>query len=175
MAVELHVAELDEHRFANWDEFVARSPAATFFHRAGWKRVIEKSLGHRAYYVYAERGGSIKGILPLVHIKSPLFGNSLSSLPFCVYGGPVAADAAVIVALDRSARSLAECLDVSHLEYRHIEPRSYAGAVEKSDLYVTFRKPIDADPDKNMLAIPRKQRAMVRKGQKASLTSELDA
>lgn len=177
MVADLRVAELDERRLADWDDFVARSPAATFFHRTGWKRVIEKSLGHRAYYLYAHRGDSIEGILPLVHIKSPLFGNSLSSLAFCVYGGPVAADDAVIEALDRSARALAERLNVSHLEYRHIELRSYTytGAVEKADLYVTFRKPIDPDPEKNMLAIPRKQRAMVRKGQKAGLTSVVDA
>ena len=42
------------------------------------------------------------------------------------------------------------------------------------DLYVTFRRPIDADPDKNLQAIPRKQRAVVRKGIKEGLRAEID-
>ena len=43
------------------------------------------------------------------------------------------------------------------------------------DLYVTFRKEILPDAEANLLAIPRKQRAMVRKGIKNGLRSEIDA
>ncbi len=174
MAAELSIRELDERRLADWDRFVLACPDATFFHRAGWKRVIEHSFGHKTHFLYAERDGAIEGVLPLVHVKSPLFGNSLSSLAFCVYGGPAAMNGDALAALDRAARDLAARLDVPCLEYRHIEKRDYAGATEKSDLYVTFRKPIDPDVEKNMLAIPRKQRAMVRKGQKFGLQSEID-
>ncbi len=63
-------------------------------------------------------------------------------------------------------------LNVEYLEYRHMYPR-LAGRPTK-DLYVTFRKNIDPDEEKNMLAIPRKQRAMVRKGIKAGLHSTID-
>jgi FemAB-related protein (PEP-CTERM system-associated) len=171
---ELRIRELDASRLADWDRFASGCEDATFFHRAGWKSVLEKSFGHRTYYLYAERAGTIEGILPLVHVKSALFGNSLSSLAFCVYGGPAATNPAAIDALDRAARDLADRLKVACLEYRHIEKRLYADAVEKADLYVTFRKPIDPDVEKNMLAIPRKQRAMVRKGQKLGLRSEID-
>ena len=173
-AAELRIGELDEHRLDEWDSFVADCPEATFFHRAGWKRVIERSFGHRTHYLYAERSGAIEGLLPLVHIKSAIFGKSLISNAFCVYGGPVAATDGARSALDSAARSLAERLDVDFLEYRHVEPHSYPGAIEKSDLYVTFRKSIDPDVEKNMLAIPRKQRAMVRKAQKFGLQSEID-
>jgi len=172
---ELRIRELDDGRSADWDRFVAHCAEATFFHRAGWQRVIEGSFGHRTHYLYAERDGAIEGVLPLVHIKSALFGSSLSSLAFCVYGGPVARNPQALDALDRAARALAEQLDVAHLEYRHIERRRYDGAIEKADMYVTFRKPIDPDVEKNMLAIPRKQRAMVRKGQKLGLRSVIDA
>ena len=174
MQADFQIRELDPSRLGDWDRFVATCPDATFFHRAGWKRVIEKSFGHRTYYLFAERNGAIEGVLPLVHIKSALFGNSLSSLAFCVYGGPAAINAEATAALDRAARALADRLDVASLEYRHIEPHHYDGAIEKADLYVTFRKPIDPDVEKNMLAIPRKQRAMVRKGQKFGLVSEVD-
>jgi len=175
VTAELSIRELDDVRSADWDRFVAQCADATFFHRAGWKNVIERSFGHRAYYLYAERNGAIEGVLPLVHIKSALFGNSLSSVAFCVYGGPAASTGEAHAALDRAARGLADRLNVAHLEYRHIEERHYDGAVAKPDLYVTFRKAIDPDVEKNMLAIPRKQRAMVRKGQKFGLHSEIDA
>ncbi len=169
------IQELSEERLADWDRFVAERPEATFFHRAGWKRVIERSFGHETHFLYAESNGTIQGVLPLVHVKHPIFGNSLSSTAFCVYGGPVARDEATLRALDRAARGLADRLDVDHLEYRHRDKRAYDGLVEKSDLYVTFRKPIEAEVEKNLLAIPRKQRAMVRKGIKLGLASEIDA
>ena len=113
-------------------------------------------------------------MLPLVHVKSAIFGNALTSLSFCVYGGPIAANGEALTALDRAARALADRLDVSYLEYRHQKPHSYVGAMVKSDLYVTFRKAIDPDVEKNMAAIPRKQRAMIRKGQKFGLRTEID-
>jgi len=159
---------------AAWDAFVADCPDATFFHRIGWKTAIEESFGHRTHYLCAERDGALCGVLPLVQIKSRLFGNSLISTAFTVYGGPAAVDDAARRALDAAARDLAQRLDVDHLEYRSRVPR-HPDLVSRDDLYVTFRKPLDADPDKNMAAIPRKQRAMVRKGIKAGLTSELDA
>lgn len=173
-ASKLTIRELDEAAIADWDRFVADCAEATFFHRAGWKRVIERSFGHRTHYFYAERSGVIEGVLPLVHVKSPVFGNALISLPFCVYAGPVAQNQQALQALDKAARDLADLLDVTHLEYRHMEPREYPGAVAKADLYVTFRKRIDPDLDKNLLVIPRKQRAMIRKAQKFDLRSEID-
>ena len=84
---------------ARWDEFVLRCPQASFFHRAGWQRVIEQAFGHKTYFYYAEVDGRIEGVLPLAEIKSRLFGHSLGSLPFCVYGGPAASSEAIADAL----------------------------------------------------------------------------
>ncbi|NOR69565.1 MAG: peptidoglycan bridge formation protein FemAB, partial [Methylomarinum sp.] len=81
---------LDNSVVAQWDDYVENSPSSTFFHKAGWKEVIEKAFGHKTYFLYAEDNGKITGILPLVHINSLLFGNSLSSCAFCVYGGIIA-------------------------------------------------------------------------------------
>jgi len=171
----LQVKQLDDPKLAEWESFVLRTPQATFFHRAGWKQVIERSFGHRTHFLYAEREGVIEGVLPLVHIKSRIFGNSLVSSAFCVYGGPVATSESAWRALDETARSLANTLGVSHIEYRSLLPLEIPGAIEPSSLYVTFRKAIDPEIEKNLLSIPRKQRAMVRKGEKLGLRSETDA
>jgi FemAB-related protein (PEP-CTERM system-associated) len=155
-----------------WDAFAERCPAATFFHRSGWHTVMEEVFHHRAHFLLAERGEEIVGVLPLAEMKSRLFGHSLVSLPFCVYGGAAATDRHAVHALHSHARDLGERLGVSHLELRDTVQREPGWA--QQDLYVTFRKRIDPDVEANMLAIPRKQRAMVRKGIKAGLRSDID-
>jgi FemAB-related protein (PEP-CTERM system-associated) len=158
---------------AAWDAFVARCPSATFFHRVGWRALIEDVFRHRCHYLVAERDGAITGVLPLAEIASRLFGHSLSSLPFAVYGGAAADDAASERALIDAARELARARGAAHLELRHREARCQGWPAQ--DLYVTFRRAILADADTNMQAVPRKQRAMIRKGIKNGLTSEIDA
>jgi len=159
-----------------WDAFVDAMPTGTFFHRAAWADVFARAFGHTPHYVLAEQDGAIVGVLPLVHVKTRLFGNSLISSPFCVYGGPLAADAAVAAALETYAATLMQRLGAKVTEFRFLHPLpdgwlSDADWPTRSDLYVTFRKPIAAGDDANMKAIPRKQRAMVRKGIDRGLTS----
>jgi FemAB-related protein (PEP-CTERM system-associated) len=156
-----------------WDAFVARCSGATFFHRSAWQRVIEEVFRHRTHFLYAQRAGRIEGVLPLAHVRSFLFGNALVSLPFAVYGGAVAESVEALTALENEAQELAERIGADHLELRNINARHTDWPTQ--DLYVTFRKKILPDPDANLLAIPRKQRAMVRKAIKTGLRSEIDA
>jgi len=156
-----------------WDRFVAAAPAGTFFHRAGWRDVIEGGFSQRAHYLFAEQDGTVTGVLPLVHMRSRLFGNRLVSAPFCVYGGPLAADAESAQTLVDCAVDLMRQLGVGVVEFR----TQTAGADDwttRSDLYATFRKPISCDPEANLKAIPRKQRAVVRKGLENGLHSRID-
>ncbi|MFK5949675.1 MAG: FemAB family PEP-CTERM system-associated protein [Methylococcales bacterium] len=166
------IKTLDDSSIQQWDEFVENSSSATFFHKAGWKEVIEKAFGHKTYFLYTEEQGKITGILPLVHIKSFLFGNSLNSCAFCVYGGIVANNKETYDQLDQKACELAEELGVGHLEMRN--QTQLTPDRPHKELYVTFRKELAEDEEKNMLAIPRKQRAVIRKGIKAGLVSEID-
>jgi FemAB-related protein (PEP-CTERM system-associated) len=168
-APAMTVSVLGEDTMARWDAFVMSTPDATFFHRAGWKTVLEEAFGYRTFFLYAEAKGQILAVLPLAQVRSRLFGHSLCSLPFCVYGGIAGSDPAAVAALDRTAQDLAARMGVGHLEYRSIEAR-HPERTSKG-LYCTFRKQIELDVEKNMLAIPRKQRAMVRKGIAAGLRS----
>ena len=172
LQAETQVRALSQQDAARWDAYVVAHPDATFFHRPGWQTVIERAFGHRTHFLFAERDGEIVGVLPLAQIKSRLFGHSLSSLPFCAYGGIVANDALAFQELDQAAQTLAQQLKVGALEYRNLHAQH--SDWPSKDLYVTFRKPIDPDAEANMNAIPRKQRAMVRKGIKAGLVGEID-
>jgi len=157
---------------SRWDAFVSICPEATFFHRVGWQAVISDVFRHRTYFLYAERAGVIEGILPLAHVKSLLFGNALISLPFAVYGGVAAIGVDAASALELEAQNIAKQLGVDHLELRNREPRHPEWPTQ--DIYVSFRKTLAPDVDANLQAIPRKQRAMVRKGIKNGLCSEID-
>ena len=155
-----------------WDDFVLSCPAATFFHRAGWQNIVRDIFHHDTYFLYAEVAGEIQGVLPLAHVNSWLFGNSLVGLPFAVYGGVAAMNSEAADALEFEAQQIAKRLGVAHLELRNVSPRHTDWPTQ--DLYVTFRKEILAEAEANMLAIPRKQRAMVRKGIKNGLVSHID-
>lgn len=166
-----HMASQDH---ARWDDFVRSCPDATFFHRAGWQQVMQDGLAHPTWFLYAQSAqGEIHAVLPLAQVNSRLFGNTLCSLPFCVYGGIAATDPRAAAAVDEAAQKLAARLQVDHLEYRHRQPH-HADWLHKP-MYATFRKPLHTDPQQNLLAIPRKQRAMVRKGIAAGLVSTPDA
>ncbi len=171
-SADLDVKELASTDGARWNAFVDRCSEATFFHRAEWREIIESVFHHRTHYLYAERAGDIVGILPLAHVASWLFGSSLTSLPFCVYGGAAVADAAARAALHRHARELASSLRVGHLEFRNREVTEPGW--QHRDLYATFRKPLLPEPDANFEAIPSKRRNMVRRAAKAGLRAVVD-
>ena len=104
---------------ARWDAFVQRCPQATFFHRVGWREILEDVFRHRPHYLIAERKGEISGVLPLAEVRSLVFGKALVSLPFCVYGGPAADDGDTERALVTAAAELARSLGVDYLELRN--------------------------------------------------------
>jgi FemAB-related protein (PEP-CTERM system-associated) len=156
-----------------WDDFVRDCAVGTFFHLSPWRRVIERAFGHRTYYLVAERGGNVTGVLPLTHVKSALFGSSLIANAFAVQGGPIAADAESMRALENKAVRLMDRLEVPVLEMRG-SSNSRGDWPTKSGLYAIFRKPIDPSVEANLKSVPRKQRAMIRKGIQNALQSEID-
>jgi FemAB-related protein (PEP-CTERM system-associated) len=167
------VRQIHPSDYARWDEYVRQAPGGTFYHLSGWKSLIEKKLRHKTYYLWCESGDEIAAVLPLVRVRSWLFGDALVSVPFLVYGGPVSSSADAQELLVTAARNLSDELGVDYLELRNKEPLE--GEWLSNDMNVTFRKEIHPDPDENLRAIPRKQRAMIRKGIKAGLKAEIDA
>jgi FemAB-related protein (PEP-CTERM system-associated) len=160
-----------------WDRFVTAHPQATFFHRSTWRDVIARAFAHKTHYLQAEQDGAVVGVLPLAQVKTRLFGHTLISLPFCVYGGPLAVETSVARALADHAAELGRTLGAAATELRLREPPE-AGTLGnewrfKPGLYVTFRRAITGSDEANLKAIPRKQRAMVRKGIDRGLTASV--
>lgn len=172
-SLDSSVGFLEPAQVPLWDTFVENCPEATFFHLAGWKHVIEQSFGHRCYYFYAMKSGRIHGILPLTHIRSKVFGNALISNAFGVYGGPISEAGNICANLVRSAVELGQYLKVDYLEFRSRD-RTSTNWPSNSDLYVTFRRQLNSDQKENFLAIPKRQRAEVRRAAQFGLSYEID-
>ena len=117
-----------------WDSYVLNHPHSTHCHLSGWKRVIENAYGHRGYYLLAEENSKISGILPLVHIKSFIFGNKLISMPFLNYGGILADNEETEIALLSEAIKLSQELRVNDMELRHIQPMSCLNCIKPINL-----------------------------------------
>ncbi len=145
------------------EAWLAGRADATPFHRPAWSIAVARGCGQPAHYLVARAGEAIRGVLPLSAIHSPLFGRALVSSGFAVGGGILADDEGTAALLAEEAWALARRLSCASLELRggwlpegtgwHIDRDSYAG----------FTRPLAADDDAELLAIPRKQRAEVRR------------
>src|SRR5262247_2050880 len=96
----------EEYRNA-WDEYVHRHTSGTPFHLTSWKRVIEKVFHFEARYLLVEEAGHIRAVLPLFLVPNLLFGRSLMSTPFAVYGGICGDDEDSATQLRQSACEMA--------------------------------------------------------------------
>ena len=152
---------------AEWDAFVAQHPGGTVDHLWAWREVIASALGHESTYLEARRGGALVGVLPLVRVRSRLFGRSVVSMPFLNYGGILADDADVVGALVDAARDVGAGFGAGHVELRHTSRLCPSVPCRRHKLSMTLALPADAELLWTML--DRKVRNQVRKAQKANL------
>lgn len=153
-----------------WDAFVGAHAQASAFHWYGWRPALREVLGYDTLYLMARRGAQVVGVLPLAAVHSRLWGRSVTSLPFCSYGGPVTDCAQALAALEQAAREYAQARNAPFVEMR----RTAAAHPEwpRQDLYVTFRKALPSTVD-DMKAIPQKRRNMVRRGLTNGLSADV--
>jgi FemAB-related protein (PEP-CTERM system-associated) len=145
------------------DDYVRAHPDATPFHLTGWNVAVARACGQTAHCLIAQAAdGEVVGVLPLTEIRSPLFGKALVSTGFAVDGGILTRRDAVADALAASAWALAEKLGCPSLELRG-GPAPGTGWVVDDTTYLGFSRDLAADDEAELLAIPRKQRAEVRK------------
>jgi FemAB-related protein (PEP-CTERM system-associated) len=155
----------DDAACRRYDETLRLFPDTTPFHRTAWGRAIAAALRHKPYYLLVPG----RGALPLVGVRSRLFGSAMISNAFAVRGGPLFTDLETLTALDAAAWQRAEAQGFGVLEYRG-QRRLHPDWATKADTYANFARAIGPDSDANLKAIPRKQRAEVRR----SLTFGLD-
>jgi serine/alanine adding enzyme len=156
-----------------WDDFVARAEGGSFCHLAGWRDILTDVLGAECLYrVAMGPSGGWQGILPLVRVKSWIFGHYLVSLPFLNYGGPLGSSVArrrlVQEAVTEARRSRVDLLELR---------TRYASDL---DLPVSSRKVtvlLELPPDVEALSksFPSKLRSQIRRPMKEGLVARFGA
>lgn len=159
----------DESR---WDDYVDQCEQSTFYHRIGWKKVIESSFGHQTYHWIAEDpNGKINGIFPLAHLRSLLFGSFMVSLPYFNYGGVCAHDAASHSALLEAAIEFAREKGIDHIELRYDRPVQSGLAVKQSK--VSMRLYLDGDSAALWKSLGSKLRSQIARPQKDGMYARI--
>lgn len=153
--------------------YVAAHREGTPFHLAEWSAAVARGCGQQDRYLIAEGAdGAIAGVLPLMLVTSRLFGTALVSAGFGVDGGVLADDAATAQALAEDAWRIAVAQGATSLELRG--GPAPTGFHTNTDSYLGFVRDLATDDDAQLLAIPRKQRAEVRKSFDKGLTIAVD-
>lgn len=125
-----------------WDDFIDRSSESSCYHASGWKNVIEKSFGHQTYYYLCEdQHQNIAGVLPIVHLRSALFGSFLVSMPYFNYGGICAESAEASQKLLEEAIRLGKEEKAAHLELREAQAMENGLAVKHAKVSMQLSLP----------------------------------
>lgn len=164
----LALFELESSRDERWDTFVKRHPEGTYYHQLSYRRILERALGHEPHYLYTERDGVWTGVLPLFASGGKPFVRAMTSVPVGVQGGVLADDDESAMLLREGARALAEREGAAYVEYKS-ERRRFPDLPTKSDLYFTFRQELFESRERQLAAIPRKTRAVLRDAERARL------
>lgn len=152
-----------------WDAYVAARPDASHYHAWVWRAVVTESFGHATHYLSAERDGVLVGVLPLVLMRSRLFGSFLVSLPFFNYGGLLADDAEAGAALLDWADAIGRDARVGFIELRHVDPTPLLDTTRTHK--VSMRLDLEPDADRLWRRLDAKVRNQVRKAEKARLAA----
>ena len=161
LVTALHLADPAQRTAA--DRFVMAHPEGTPFHRPAWLTGVERGTGNRAHMLAAVApSGEMVGLLPLHHVKSALFGQALVSSGFAVDGGILASDPAAVPALAAACEGMARNGGIASIEIRG-GPVPAKGWALHEDSHLGFGRAIAADDEAELLAVPRKHRAELRK------------
>ena len=164
-----------------WDAFVQSHPDATLYHESAWLNIIQNTYNHKPYYLMAvkkeqksnQSTDAIAGVLPLVNLKSFLFGNILVSIPFFDMGGVLGDDAETEMALLNAAIRLGKRLTIDRLELRQPYPTSFTGPRSTKTIKVRMLIDLPTSADALMKGFKSKLRSQVKKALKEGLKTKI--
>lgn len=154
------------------DRYLETAASSTLYHRPAWVSVVEESFGHKTFYLACGDGdGAVRGVLPLVHMKSRIFGNFLVSMPFFNYGGVCAEDEDGRSRLVEEAVRIARDAGASHIEFRQEAPLPNGFPAKTTK--VSMRLPLPASAEELMRSFPSKLRSQIRRPGKEGMTARV--
>jgi FemAB-related protein (PEP-CTERM system-associated) len=167
MQSDIHVSVATPKDRTEWEAFVNGHGDATGYHAWDWQRVFTNAFGHEPVYLIARRDRRVVGVLPLVQIKSFLFGRTMTSLPFLNYGGVMADTPWVSTALVEAAARQAAARRCRHVELRHVEQQFRTLPYKRHKVAMWLRLTPTAGDNFDPIV-----RTQVRKAEKSGLVVE---
>jgi len=151
-----------------WDDFAENQLGYTHFHRLRWRSIIEHVFAHECVFLVARADdGSIAALLPLVRVRSMVFGHYLVSMPFLNYGGPLGTPAGIRAVVDE-ATELARRDGVKLLEMRSRIPLEIPLPVSHRKITVILDLPNDQET--LLRGFTAKLRSQIRRPEKDGVT-----
>ena len=152
----------------SWNAFARVQPGFTHFHKLEWRDVISNVFGHECIYLAArDSRGSLQAILPLVRVKSLLFGHFLVSMPFLNYGGPLGSPEGIQAVVDEAV-ALARRDKVKLVELRSREPLPVS--LTASHRKITVVLDLASTSEATFKRFDAKLRSQIRRPQKEGVT-----
>lgn len=168
MAERFRVEMAKESDSSEWDAFVVRRFGSTPFHLWGFSKSLARSYGYHFFGLVAKENNELAAVLPLLQVRSLLFGDRLISVPFSEYGGPVGEPAAFSTLIS-AAKKLGLQLGTKEIQFRHSSygMNEAGGQFSKITRYVTFEVRLD----KNLsIRVGKKTRNTIRRAESSSIT-----
>lgn len=166
-AAEPDIRECGEPDARAWDDLAAHE--GSFYHRFGWRAINRQAFGHRGHYLAAGPAEAPTALLPLIGVRTRLFGRILCSMPFVNYGGPVGGDDATERALLAAAAEIAQRDGYDYIELRTRRPiaADWPAATHKVSVALT----LDPEPERVWAAFRSKHRTTIRRAEKEGFTT----
>ncbi len=119
----MDIISIEKQKTGAWDEYVRKSPLGGIYHLSCWVTIIKNVFNHNSIQIAAVENGEIIGVLQLIRLKSPLFGDFFVSMPYFNYGGALGNTPEIENSLMEYANIMCNKLNVSHIEYRDSQQR----------------------------------------------------
>lgn len=170
----LRLADLgDPQECQRLERYVAQHPGGTAFHRPAWIGAVARGTGNQALTLVAERNGDVIGYLPLTEVHSPIFGRMLAGSGFGVGGGILADTDKALQLLLAGVEELALRRACACIELRGGPvPEDRESWIIRNTAHCGFIAPMQDNDEAQLLSIPKRQRAEVRKGIDRNFTVE---
>ena len=144
-----------------WNDY-AESNNASLYHHSNWRHLIKEVFGHESFYIYATNlNNDVVGILPLIRLRTLLFGDYLVSMPYFNYGGCIADKNEIANLLLIESENIRKKLGCSHVELR--SDKEQISSLPSREDKVTMLLNLPDDPDTLWSDIGTKRRAQAKR------------
>jgi len=169
--IDFHQATDSSQKTMQWDQYVESHEEGCIYHLTSWQSIIKKQFGHESTYIYSMNdNGNINGILPIVQLKSFLFGNYMVSVPYFNYGGVLSESKNIATELMLKAGDLARDKTSSHVEFR--DTQVYEGDWGLREDKVVMLLDLPEDSEILWKNIGTKVRAQVKRPQREPVSTK---